>query len=404
LTPAKDRTLSQEQVLIDYHADIYPDTREKRRWLRKLDKELAALEPSTALVMEEMAKPRPTYVFKRGDPDSKGQRVRPATPAVLHPLPPDAPSNRLGLAQWLVDPKNPLVARVVVNRWWSELFGRGLVSTPEDFGSRGEPPTHPQLLDWLAVEFMHRGWSMKSIHRLMVTSATYRQSSKVSSELLIRDPDNKLYLRGPRARLSAELIRDNALAASGLLSRKMGGPPVLPPQPPGIWNFAGASDNAYETSGGEDRYRRGLYTIWRRSSPYPSFVAFDASDRSSCIVRRPRTNTPVQALTLMNDPVYLEAAAALAGRILSDHPTATVSEQATYAFRLCLSRPPRDEELNLLEQIYDRALKRYESDPSAARRLLADWPRLTKVDVVQLAAWFQVATVLLNLDETITKG
>ena len=332
------RTKKQLQELGDYFADQQPDLKKIRASLTELDEQLKALEPATTLVMAELAKPRPTHVFKRGNFLDKGQLVTPGVPTALHAMPKDAPANRLALAQWLVSDDNPLSARVAVNRWWAEFFGQGLAGTLEDFGSQGDHPTHPELLDWLAVEFMspspgvrysepqgsdgNKRWSMKHIHRLIVTSAAYQQSSRVSAELVKRDPDNKLYARGPRFRLDAEMIRDNALAVSGLLSRKMGGPPVMPVQPPGIWTVTGVVDNTYRTSQGEDRYRRGLYTIWRRSSPYPSFVAFDAPDRTSCIVKRPRTNTPLQALTLLNDPVYVEAALALARRIttLSEPP------------------------------------------------------------------------------------
>ncbi len=293
---------------------------------------------------------------------------------------------------------------MAVNRWWAEFFGHGLVATPEDFGVRGEPPTHPDLLDWLATEFVRGGWSMKYVHRLIVTSAAYRQSSRGTSEMLVKDPENKLYARGPRARLSAEAIRDNALAVSGLLSRKMGGPPVFPPQPEDFWNFPGAADNHYPTSTGADCYRRGLYTVWRRSSPYPSFVAFDAPDRASCVIKRPRTNTPLQALTLLNDPVYVEAAVALADRLLGERPKANVRERVTYGFRLCLARAPKEEESRLLEQVYARAFERFQADPAAARAVLGEYRRPSGADEAILAAWFEVATVLLNLDETITKG
>jgi hypothetical protein len=244
---------------------------------------------------------------------------------------------------------------------------------------------------------------MKHIHRLIVTSATYRQSSHVFAELVKRDPDNKLYVRGPRVRLDAETIRDNALAVSGLLSRKMGGPPVLPPQPPGIWTVTGVVDNTYRTSTGADRYRRSLYTIWRRSSPYPSMVAFDAPDRTSCIVKRPRTNTPLQALTLLNDPVYVEAALALARHIYRDGGKGT-SERIVFGFRSCLARHPTAREVELLIRVYEQSLARYQENPAAARTLVQNTGGAKDVEPVQWAAWFQVATLLLNLDEMITKG
>src|SRR5262249_37617550 len=326
--------------------------------------------PPTSLVMVERATPRPTHLLKRGNFQDKGPLVAPGVPERLHSLPQDAPPNRLGLARWLVDPENPLVARVTVNRWWAEIFGRGLVSPPEDFGTQGERPTHPELLDWLATEFVRSGWSMKAMHRLLVTSAAYRQSSRVSPDLLRRDPHNQLLARGPRCRLDAEAIRDNALAVSGLLQRQLGGPPVRPPQPAGIWNVTGVVDNTYRTSQGPDRWRRGLYTVWRRSSPYPSFVAFDAPDRAACVVQRRRTNTPLQALTLMNDPVYVEAAIALASRLLTDCPGEDVRQRIVYGFRLCLARHPTQGEIQTLEKVYLRALTRLQADPAAARDIL----------------------------------
>jgi hypothetical protein len=414
LAPAK-RNKKQAQDVSDYFADQQPGLKKLRAALAALDEQLKALEPPTTLVMVELDKPRPTHVFKRGNFLDRGQPVQPGTPAALHALPPGAAANRLALARWLVADDNPLVARVAVNRWWAEFFGHGLVGTPEDFGSQGDPPTHPELLDWLATEFMsptegggqRQRWSMKHVHRLIVTSATYRQSARLPAELARRDPDNKLYARGPRFRLDAEMIRDNALAVSGLLSAKLGGPPVMPPQPAGIWTVTGVVDNTYRTSQGEDRYRRGLYTIWRRSSPYPSFVAFDAPDRAACVVQRPRTNTPLQALTLLNDPVYVEATVALAKR-MANRPVSegkpAVAERVGYGFRLCLARHPSARETELLGALYERALTKYRADPAAARAVLQQPAGGAELDVAQWAAWFQVATVLLNLDETITKG
>ncbi len=425
--PADAKTAARLKELQAERAKVAAETtdmKKVRQRLNELDQRLAELAPTT-LVMSELPSPRPTHIFKRGNFLNKGKAVTPGVPAALHPLVKDAPPNRLGLARWLVDPDNPLVARVAVNRWWAEFFGHGLVATLEDFGTQSDKPTHPELLDWLAVEFMTprlaatqsgardaeraplrvaakpNAWSMKHIHRLIVTSATYRQSSRVSAELVKRDPENKLYARGPRLRLDAETIRDNALAVSGLLSRKMGGPPVMPPQPPGIWNVTGVVDNTYRPSVGEDRYRRGLYTIWRRSSPYPSMIAFDAPDRTSCIVKRPRTNTPLQALTLLNDAVYVEAALALARKIGTQEGTA--EERIVHGFRACLARQPTEREIALLQQIHAQALTKYQANPAAAKALLQNAPAGERLEPAQWAAWFQVATVLLNLDETITK-
>jgi len=350
----------------------------------------------TTLVMEDNPQngSLKAQIRIRGEFTNPGEEVEAGTPAVLHPFPPDLPRNRLGLAKWLVSRENPLTARVQVNRMWEACFGRGLVETSDNFGTQGAYPTHPELLDWLAVEFMERGWSMKAIYRLIVTSATYRQSSRVSPELLQRDPKNTLYARGPRHRLEAELIRDNALAIGGLLSRKIGGPSVFPYQPEGVWDIPYNADR-WVMSEGEDRYRRGIYTFWRRSAPYPSFVAFDANSREVCTVNRPRTNTPLQALVLLNDPVYIEAAQGLAKRMLKA-ARGSIEQGIRYGFRCCTARYPQAEELARLRALYDRMLERYRSNPEAARKL-------TGSDDPALAAWAMVAHVMLNLDETITK-
>jgi hypothetical protein len=284
------------------------------------------------------------------------------------------------------------------------FFGRGMVSTPEDFGTQGALPTHPELLDWLAVELVDRGWSTKQLHRLIVTSSTYRQSSRVTAELLERDPENAFYARGARFRLDAEAIRDHALAASGLLSDAMGGPPSYPPQPENHWRVTGVVDNTYRTSSGPERHRRGLYTIWRRSAPYPSFVAFDATDRSQCLVQRSRTNTPLQALTLMNDPAYVEIARGLTDRVLADRPSEDLEGRLTYAFLLCLAREPTDRELETLFDVFSRQFERYSADPASAARLLGIDREGSGADLVERAAWFGVASLLLNLDEMITRG
>jgi hypothetical protein len=398
------RTKKQKDDLAAHFAQQQPELKKLQQMVADLDRQVKETEPPTSLVMQELDRPRQTHVFKRGNFLAPGERVSMGLPAALHPLPQEAPPSRLGLARWLVDPENPLTARVTVNRWWGEFFGHGLVATAEDFGAEGDRPTHPELLDWLAVEFRAKGWSMKHIHRLIVTSASYRQSSRIAAELGKRDPDNKLYARGPRLRLDAETIRDNALAVSGLLSLKMGGPPVLPPQPAGIWTVTGVVDNTYRASQGEDRYRRGLYTIWRRSSPYPSFVAFDAPDRAACLVKRSRTNTPLQALTLLNDPAYVEAALALARRIACDESDRTTAERVVFGFRLCLARRPSSQEAELLCKVFEQALAKYQQNPAAARTLVQPGGEARGLDPVQWAAWFQVATVLLNLDETITKA
>jgi hypothetical protein len=353
------------------------------------------------LVMQELKAPRTTHLLMRGSFLDPGQTVAPGLPAALTATSGKYEDNRVGLARWLVSEGNPLTARVQVNRAWQEFFGRGLVATPEDFGVKGDLPTHPDLLDWLAVELMSpsRGmseanpagkpaaWTMKHIHRLIATSATYRQAARVTPQLLKRDPENKLLARGPRLRLDAEGIRDNALSIAGLLSLKIGGPPVRPPQPDGLWRKVGGEQYVYTVSPGADRYRRGVYVLLRRGIPYPSFVTFDATARNVCTVKRSRSNTPLQALTLLNDPVFVEAAEALAKRLLKEMPDASDDQRLAHAFRLCVARAPRPNELTILRDLL--------ADQRQARAGRKDADKL---------AWTDVASVLLNLDETITKN
>jgi hypothetical protein len=315
-------------------------------------------------------------------------------PAALHPLPESALPNRLGLARWLVSAENPLTARVVMNRSWEQFFGRGIVETSEDFGSQGARPTHPELLDWLATEFVEKKWSMKAMHRLIATSSAYRQSSRVTPALLERDPNNRLVARGPRFRIEAEMVRDVTLAASGLLSRKVGGPSVFPPQPEGIWDLP-YNDDKWIDSKGEDRYRRGLYTFVRRTAPYPSLLAFDATSREACTVRRVRTNTPLQALTSLNDPAFFEAARALARRVLAEGGPAP-DRRAELAFRLCVARKPTAREVDRILRWQDEQQRFFTGDQDAARKIAGTAD-------ANLAAWTMVANVLLNLDETLTK-
>jgi hypothetical protein len=326
-----------------------------------------------------------TLLRNKGSFTSPGERVYAELPAVFGGLPGHLPPNRLGLARWLVSDDNPLTARVTVNRLWETLFGRGLVATVEDFGTQGEPPSHPDLLDWLAVEFMEQGWSQKAILREIVSSATYRQSSVVSPALRERDPDNRLLARGARYRVEAEMVRDVALAVAGLLSAKVGGPSVYPAQPEGVWNVP-YSQMKWETSTGEDLHRRSLYTFYRRSSPYPSLVGFDAPSREQCTVRRVRTNTPLQALTTLNDPVFVEAARALASRMLQEGGTEAAS-RITHGYRLCTARRPSEPDLAALLALHAREAARVGGDPAAADE----------------AALASVASVLLNLDATLTR-
>jgi hypothetical protein len=322
----------------------------------------------------------------------------------------DQPVNRLAMARWIVSTNNPLTARVTVNRWWAMLFGTGIVKTANDFGSQGDRPSHPELLEWLACEFMQGGtgpspaahaWDVKHILRLMVTSGTYRQSAAVSRDKLERDPYNRLLTRGPRLRLEAELIRDNALAISGLLNPKVGGPSIKPYQPPGIWDV---TDHKYEPSKGPDLYRRGMYVLWKRAAYYPSFQTFDAPSRETCTLVRPRTSTPLQSLVLMNDPVYVEAARTLAARVIREGGS-KLPQQLTLAFRLALARPPERHELEILENTFHQQFETFRHDKKGADELLkvGDSPRPSDIDGVELAAMTAVANVLLNLNETITR-
>jgi hypothetical protein len=354
--------------------------------------------------MKELPKPRPTHILIRGSYNNKGLLVTPGVPAKLHPLATGQPLNRLALARWLVDPNNPLVGRVIMNRIWAQYFGRGLVETSEDFGIQGEPPTHPKLLDWLATEFIRQNWSLKAMHRLIVTSATYRQSSHVTPALHERDPFNRLFARAPRFRMDGEMVRDNVLAISGLLNPKIGGPSVFPYQPDGVWNNPYSGDKWVTSKNGE-QYRRGLYTFWRRTAPYAELVAFDAPSREVCTERRPRTNTPLQALATLNDKPFVEAAAALARRMMTE-VTGKDADRARYGFRLCVARLPSHAELDQLLALYRENLEEYQKDPTAAKAMAkSGLPQPSKeMNPAELAAWTVIANVLLNLDETVTKS
>ncbi|MBI2689407.1 MAG: DUF1553 domain-containing protein [Acidobacteria bacterium] len=356
----------------------------------------------TVMVMRERTEPADTFIQLRGAYDKPGEKVDRGVLGVLEPLPVNAGPGRLGLAQWLVDRKNPLTARVMVNRIWQMIFGIGLVKTVEDFGSQGEWPSHPELLDWLAVDFMESGWDLKRLWKTILMSGTYRQSSTVSAELRERDPENRLLARGPRFRLPAEMVRDQALAASGLLVDKQGGPSVKPYQPAGLWNENGGGD--YKRDNGEGLYRRSLYTFWRRTSPPPFMAAFDSALRESCTVREGRTNTPLQALHLMNDEQFLEAARVLAQRAIKGADSDTV-RRIEYAFRLVLARTPREGETKPLRSMLAYAQDRYRSRPADAEALLSQGqsPRDKSIDPAELAAWTTVASMILNLDAAVTK-
>lgn len=354
------------------------------------------------MIMEERKEPRETFVLLRGDYEKHGDKVESGVPETLPPLPKTAPQNRLGLAQWLVSPNNPLTARVTMNRLWQTVFGIGIVKTAEDFGVQGEPPSHPELLDWLAKEFIRSGWDMKHMVRLIVNSATYRQSSKVSPALLEHDPENRLLARGARYRLPAFTIRDQALALSGLLVDRVGGAPVKPYQPEGVWEDFSYGKITYEQDHGEALYRRSLYTFWRRSVAPTSF--FDTATRRVCTLRVTRTNTPLQALILLNDVTFLETARVFAERVLREGGK-TPEERLTYGFRLATSRLPRPTELRILLRNIKRSQTFYDAHKEEALKLLqvGEWKRDASLDPVELATYTSATSLILNLDEVISK-
>ncbi|MGE0607898.1 MAG: DUF1553 domain-containing protein [Pirellulales bacterium] len=404
---AGQRTPAQSQKLAAYYLAEEATANHKQAWQRVLqlrrERDDFIEQLPTTMVMEEMSPPRETYVLLRGEYDKHGEPVTGGTPAALPPLADGLPNNRLGFARWLVEPAHPLTARVAVNRYWQMYFGTGLVKTVDDFGSQGEWPTHPEMLDWLATEFMQSGWDVKAMQKQIVMSHTYQQSSKVTPDLLQLDPDNRLLARGPRQRLAAEMVRDQALAVSGLLVEKLGGPSVKPYQPAGLWKeLTGAEDYVADT--GESLYRRSLYTFWKRTVAPPTMLTFDASGREACSVRETRTNTPLQALTLLNETTFVEAARLLAQRVMLPAGT-TPADQLALAFRLATSRQPTTAELRILTDGYEQHLARYRQSPDAAVQLLAigESPRDPSLDPNELAACTAVCSLILNLDEVITK-
>ncbi len=352
--------------------------------------------------MQEMESPRATHIHLRGNFQDLGDRVEPMLPACLPTA--DGPLDRLTLARWLVDRNHPLTARVAVNRFWQHYFGTGLVATADDFGRQGDWPSHPRLLDHLAVDFMESGWDMKQLHRQIVKSSTYRQSARVGPEAYTDDPANRLLARGPRMRLAAEQIRDNALAISGLLSVKLGGPSVYPWQPPGILEEKGQLQYhpVWVTSRGEDRYRRGLYVYWKRMHLYPSLATFGAPTRERCTVKRPVANTPLQALVLLNDPAFVEAARHFAQHILATAGP-TTEERIDYAIRRCVGRPPTAAEKSRYAQFIEQQTAQYEVVPDQAKEWAAPESPQSDAELAPQAAWTLLAATLLNLDETISK-
>lgn len=440
-TPVEKRNDKQKRTLVGVFRADDPEFKQRKAKIAELEKQ----EPKfpTTMVIQERDAPRESYVFIKGDFTRHGEAVTPGVPKVLPLMPAVEKLNRLDLARWLVDPQNPLTARVTVNRIWQQYFGKGLVATENDFGTQGSPPSHPDLLDWLAMEFMFprssrgaethlekseirptgtarqrgeypeseseqrlltpaftRAWSLKHIHRLIVTSATYRQSSRVRRELAVKDPNNVLLARQSRLRLDAEIVRDMALTASGLFADKIGGPSVFPPIPAGVMNL-GQSRRPWETSAGADRYRRGMYTFFWRATPHPELILFDAPDSASVCTRRIRSNTPLQSLTLLNDEAFFEFAQGLAAKVLREFPDDN-ARRMDFAFRLCLARKPGPAEKQRLTELLAQQLAGYESEFDEAKTINSSKPP-PGTDVKQLAAWTTVSRVLLNLDETITR-
>jgi hypothetical protein len=405
-----DRKPKQQARLVNYFSAHSPATERLRASLANHEERLRSLtEKFPTMVMDEAQEPRETYILNRGDYTQPGEKVSPGTPAVL-PSTADAPANRLGLARWIVMPENPLPARVAVNRVWQQYFGVGIVRTPADFGAQGEFPTHPELLDWLAVDFRDHGWDIKRLVRQIVMSSTYRQSSTADAELLERDPTNRLLARGPRFRLPAEFVRDSSLKVSGLLVDWQGGPSVNPYTPGDLWREVShygstpATAQTFVQDHGEKLYRRSLYTFWKRTVPPPNLAAFDAPNRETCVVARPSTTTPLQALVLLNDTQFVEAARAFAERIVAysqdDH------ERLKWAFAECNSRSPSSVELEVLSRALERERRRYAEDEQAAGDYLAvgESPRDQAIPPAEHAAWAQVASLLLNLSETVTRN
>jgi hypothetical protein len=405
--PGPRRAQAESLKLAWYFLERAAPTEMQKAWMERnrlrLEREALLEALPTVMVMEERPGLRDTFLLVRGAYDRQGEKVSPGVPSALPPLAGGAANNRLGFARWLVDPGNPLTARVVVNRFWAMYFGSGLVRTLEDFGSQGDWPSHPELLDWLATEFIRTGWDVKALQKTLVMSATYRQSTNTTPALMERDPENRLLARGPRFRLPAETVRDQALAISGLLVEQIGGPSVKPYQPPGLWKeLSGGQD--YRQDHGPSLYRRSLYTFWKRTTPPPGMSLFDAPSRESCVVRTPRTNTPLQALALMNDVTYVESARALGQRMMQEGG-AKAADRIAFGFLLATARMPRPEELRVLLDGFQHRLDRFQSDRKAAVQLLShgEFKHNQALDAAELAAYAATASLILNLDETLTK-
>ncbi|HEY3835701.1 MAG TPA: DUF1553 domain-containing protein [Bryobacteraceae bacterium] len=406
--PARDRSKAEQFALRSMFLESFApeDVRSITASLQKLNLDREALERSfpTVMVMAERPKRRDTFLLVRGAYDKHGDKVEPNVPAVLPPLPKGAPDNRLGFAEWVVDPANPLMARVTMNRFWQMYFGTGIVKTVEDFGVQGEWPSHPELLDWLATEFVHSGWDIKAMQKLIVMSAAYRQSSKVTPDLLQRDPENRLIARGPRVRLAPEMVRDQALAASNLLVEKIGGPSVKPYQPAGLWKEVTMQGLDYIQDHGDNLYRRSLYTFWKRTSAPPEMMNFDAAGRESCVVRETRTNTPLQALNLMNDVTFLEAARFIGQRMMKEGGSDDAA-RVRYGFRLILARTPSPKELDILLDSLRFHRDKFATNPQEADKFLKEGESQTDASLNprELASYSAIASLILNMDEAVTK-
>ncbi len=392
-----------------YKKSVWPLGRKLDANIKSAEKAVTDYDKSivTVMTMGDLAKPRKTYVLARGHYASpkKEEEISPGIPTVLPPLPEGAPAKRLGLAKWIADDDHPLTARVAVNRYWSMIFGAGLVTTVSDFGTRGSLPSHPELLDWLARDFADSGWNVKRMFKQILLSATYRQQSAATEEQLLRDPENVLLSHAPRLRLQGEFIRDNALAVSGVLNGKIGGPSVKPYQPPRIWNEVALNGGLfYKPDKGAKLYRRSMYTYWKRSAPMPNMMAFDAPTREKCVIQRPLTNTPMQALVTMNDVQFVEAARVFAQRVLQKGG-ADFDSQLDYAFMLTTARPADELRKRVFRNLYDSQLKEFSTDATRAGELLnfGETKRDESLNLAQHAAWTTVASAIFNLDEVITK-
>jgi len=407
-TAPEKRTEKQRNDLTTYFRERFAgEVTEADKAVARARAEKAALEETipTAMVMKEMPTPREAHILIRGEYDKPGAKVEMGLPKLFGEVPGGAPANRLGLAKWMVKADNPLTSRVAVNRFWEKFFGVGIVKTSENFGSQADFPSHPELLDWLATEFVRQGWDMKGIQKTIVMSAAYRQSARVTPELIDRDPENRLLARGPRFRLQAEQVRDQSLAIAGLLIEKIGGPSVKPYQPDGIWDEINVYGNMrnYKHDQGEGLYRRSLYTIWKRTSAPPAMMVFDMPGRETCTVKRSRTNTPLQALALMNDVTYLEASRVLAEKAIKASPTA--EGRIGWAFMRATGRSATPREIEVLKGGLEKRLAKYKADPEAAKKLISqgDTKSDAAIDTAELAAYTTVASVIMNLDEVVTR-